>query len=122
MARILLIDDEQTVLDVFRQLLESAGHEVVTATDGQQGIDSYLLNPTDLIVTDMVMPVKDGLKMIMELIEHCPDVKIIAVSGGDVLEPQRYLTLAASMGIKETLIKPIAGADLLRAVTEALAG
>lgn len=120
MARILLIDDDPLVLNVFQQILEAAGHQIVTATDGQQGIDYYNQHPTDLIITDMVMPVKDGLKMIMELERDHPDAKIIAISGGGVIEPERYLSLAESIGTKKTLTKPIAKDALLLAVSEAL--
>lgn len=121
LARILIIDDDPLVLDVFQQILEAAGHEIITATNGQDGLDIYNQSPTDLIITDMVMPIKDGLKMIMELEQNHPDVRIIAISGGGVIEPERYLSLAESIGTKKTLTKPITKDALILAVTEALA-
>ena len=122
MARILIIDDDQWILKVFQQILESAGHEVVTAADGQEGIDIYRQEQDriDLVLTDMVMPVKDGLKLIMEMEKEFGDVKIIAISGGGVIEPERYLTLAESIGTRKTLKKPVSKEELLGAVEETL--
>ena len=120
MARILLIDDDPWVLKILKQILEGAGHEVHTAEDGQEGLEQYRQDPTDLIITDMVMPVKDGLKMIMEVENEFPDAKIIAISGGGIIEPERYLSLAKSIGTKKTIQKPITKEELLKAVDEVL--
>src|SRR5438445_13879121 len=81
MARILFIDDDVQTLDLFGQILEGAGHEVIRARDGVAGIALYRENPTDLIITDIMMPVKDGMVVISELKRHCPKLKIIAISG-----------------------------------------
>lgn len=120
MARILIIDDDPWILKIFQQILEHEGHEITTATNGQEGLDLFRQSPTDIVITDMVMPVKDGLKMIMELESEFPKVPIIAISGGGVIEPERYLTLAESIGTKKTLTKPISKQDLVDAVNDAL--
>ncbi|MBA3013774.1 MAG: response regulator [Proteobacteria bacterium] len=120
MARILVIDDDPWVLKIFRQILEDDGHVVSTASNGQEGLDLFRQNPTELIITDMVMPVKDGLKLIMELEKEFPNVPAIAISGGGVIEPERYLTLAESIGTRKTLIKPVSKQDLLDAVHSVL--
>lgn len=120
MARILLIDDDPWVLKIFQQILEAEGHEIITASNGQEGLDIFRQNQADLIITDMVMPVKDGLKMIMELDKEFPNVPTIAISGGGVIEPERYLTLAESIGTRKTLTKPVTKDDLLEAVNEVL--
>lgn len=60
----------------------------------------------DLVVTDMIMPVKDGLKFIMELIRDYPDLKILAISGGGAIKAERYLTMAGYLGDIATLEKP----------------
>jgi CheY-like chemotaxis protein len=119
-SRILVIDDDPWVLNIFQQILEAEGHEVCTAVNGQDGLDLFRQHPADLIITDMVMPVKDGLKMIMELDQEFPNVPTIAISGGGVIEPERYLTLAESIGTKKTLTKPVRKEDLLNAVNECL--
>lgn len=120
MAYILVIDDDLEVLEIFKIFLETEGHSVVTANNGQEGIDIFRNEQADLIVTDMVMPVKDGLKTIMELEKEFPDIKIIAISGGGIIEPDRYLALAKCIGIKKTLTKPIAKEQLINAVNEVL--
>jgi YesN/AraC family two-component response regulator len=119
-ARILLIDDDPWVLKVFQQFLEDQGHEIITAVNGQEGLDLFRQNPTDLIITDMVMPIKDGLKMILELDNEFPNIPTIAISGGGVIEPERYLNLAESIGARKTLTKPVTKEELLAAVKEVL--
>lgn len=120
MARILIIDDDPWVTKIFRQILEIEGHEIDTAANGQEGLEQFRQCPADLVITDMVMPVKDGLKLIMELEREFPNVPIIAVSGGGVIEADRYLSLAESIGTKQTLTKPVAKEDLVNAVNAGL--
>ena len=119
-ARILVIDDDPWVLKIFQQILEMAGHTVSTAVNGQEGLERFRQSPYDLVITDMVMPVKDGLKLIMELEKEFPNVPTIAISGGGVIEPERYLTLAESIGSRKTLVKPVTKQDLLDAVNTTL--
>lgn len=119
-ARILVIDDDPWVVKIFRQILEDEGHTVFTANNGQEGLDLFRQNPAELIITDMVMPVKDGLKLIMELEKEFPNVPAIAISGGGVIEPERYLTLAESIGTRKTLTKPVSKQDLIDAVNSVL--
>lgn len=121
MAHILLVDDDPWVRKIFVQLLERGGHTVVEAENGEEGIALYRKKPTDLIITDMVMPFKDGLEMIMDLKNEFPHVRIIAISGGGAIEPKRYLTLAETIGASQTLEKPLSKEELLSAVDKALA-
>jgi len=121
MAHILIIDDDPWILKIFQQILELEGHTILTATNGQEGMDQFRLTPTDLVITDMVMPVKDGLKLIMEMEREFPKVPVIAVSGGGVIEAERYLSLAQCIGSIQTLAKPVGKQDLVDAVNMALA-
>ena len=120
MAHILIIDDDPWVLKIFQQILEADGHKVSTAVNGQEGLNQFHQAQADLVITDMVMPVKDGLKLIMELAREFPKVPVIAISGGGVIDAERYLTLAESIGTIKTLTKPIAKQVLLDAVNAAL--
>ena len=120
MAYILVIDDDPQVLALFKRFLETEGHSVATASNGQAGIGIFRNSQADLVVTDMVMPVKDGLKTIMELEKEFPGIKIIAISGGGVIEPDRYLDLAEHIGVKQTLTKPVTKEQLINAVNEVL--
>ena len=120
MAKILVIDDEPQVRAMLRQMLEREGFEVMDAPDGKEGIKLYQENPTDLIITDIIMPEKEGLETIRELKKDYPDVKIIAISGGRRIEPGEYLLLAERFGAIKTFAKPVQREELLNAVREFL--
>ncbi len=120
MARI-LIDDDNRVLWTYSRILEHAGYEVVIANDRHQGISTFKDKLPDLVITDIFMPIKEGLETTKELKRYCPDVKIIAISGGgDGIEPENYLEVAKLSGAICTLTKPIEKEDLLKAVQDSL--
>jgi len=120
MERILIIDDEPQIRSMLRLMLERDGYEVVEAPDGIEGIRAYRQNPADLIITDLIMPHKDGIGMIIELKKEFPDVKIIAMSGGGLNKPEGYLKGAQKLGAACTLTKPIDREEMLRAVRNTL--
>ena len=120
MVRILIIDDDEQILAMLRQTLEREGYEVMEASDGNEGLRRYRENPTDLIITDLIMPEKEGIETIMELHRDFPDVKIIAISGGGRVDPGQYLSIAKSFGAQYTFTKPIERKKLLKAVRELL--
>ena len=120
MERILIIDDESQIRSMLRLMLERAGYEVIEAADGMEGIRQYRDNPADLIITDLIMPNKDGIGMIIELKKEFPRVKIIAMSGGGVNRPEGYLDGAKKLGATRTLTKPIDRDEMLAAVKETL--
>jgi CheY-like chemotaxis protein len=120
MARILIIDDEPQIRSMLRLMLERVGYEVAEAPDGIEGIRRYRENPADLIITDLIMPNKDGIGMIIDLKKEFPKVKIIAMSGGGVNRPEGYLDGAKKLGATRTLTKPIDRDEMLKAVKETL--
>ncbi len=120
MARILIIDDESQIRSMLRLMLERVGYEVMEAADGMEGIRQYRDNPADLIITDLIMPNKDGIGMIIELKKEFPAVKIIAMSGGGVNRPEGYLDGAKKLGATRTLTKPIDRDEMLSAVKDTL--
>jgi len=120
MARILIIDDEPQIRSMLTLMLEREGYEVVEAPDGVDGIKIYRQNPADLIITDLIMPNKDGIGMIIDLKKEFPDVKIIAMSGGGLNKPDGYLKGAKKLGAACTLTKPIDREEMLKAVREIL--
>jgi len=120
MPRILVIDDDEQILKMFRMALERAGYEVETASNGDDGLKCYRRNRADLVITDIVMPEKEGLETIMDLKRECPDVKIFALSGGGRISPNGYLTAASRLGAFRTFTKPVVLGDILAAVQEAL--
>lgn len=120
MARILIIDDESQIRSMLRLMLERVGYEIAEAPDGIEGIRQYRENPADLIITDLIMPNKDGIGMIIDLKKEFPNVKIIAMSGGGVNRPEGYLDGAKKLGATRTLTKPIDRDEMLKAVKETL--
>ena len=120
MARILLIDDESQIRSMLRLMLERVGYDVIEAADGMEGIKQYRDNPADLIITDLIMPNKDGIGMIIDLKKEFPNVKIIAMSGGGLNKPEGYLKGAKKLGAACTLTKPIDRDEMLRAIKDVL--
>lgn len=120
MALILIIDDEPQIRSMLKLMLERDGYEVAEAPDGREGIKIHRQNPADLIITDLIMPNKDGIGMIIELRKEFPDVKIIAMSGGGLNKPEGYLRGAKKLGAACTLTKPIDRDELLRAIKDVL--
>ncbi|BCO07756.1 transcriptional regulator [Desulfolithobacter dissulfuricans] len=118
--RILVVDDEEQIRSMLTQMLEQEGYEVHTAENGEQGMDLVCRHAFDLVITDMIMPVKDGLKFIMELVRDYPDLKILAISGGGAIKAERYLTMAGYLGDIATLEKPFKRETLLDMVREQL--
>ena len=121
MKRILVIDDDAQFRQMLRQMLERTGYEVVEASDGEEGIKLYKLAPTDLIITDMIMPNKNGVETILEFWHDFPDVKIIAISGViRGIKAQKYLFYVKPFGISRVFTKPFDHKELLEAVQELL--
>jgi len=121
MARILIIEDDVQMLAMLGQVFERAGYDVVEAPDGNVGIKLYREQPAHLVITDLIMPNKEGIETIIELRREFPDVKIIAISGGGRNGPEDYLKMARGLGAMLTFTKPIKREELLNAVRE-LAG
>ena len=105
---------------MLRQALERAGYEVVEAGDGNEGLQSFREAPTDLIITDILMPEKEGLETIIDLRRDFPEVKIIAMSGGGRTGNLNFLEIARRLGAQHTLQKPFGLQEMLQAVRELL--
>jgi DNA-binding response OmpR family regulator len=116
MERILIIDDDVQILKMLRKMLEHEGYEVVDATDGNKGIRIYREDHTDLVITDIIMPEKEGIETIVDLRREFPEVKIIAMSGGGHGKAESYLHMAKVLGAMRTLSKPFGKEELLEAI------
>jgi len=119
-GRILVVDDEEQVRTIIRQMLESSRYEVIEAPDGKVALWLFKEKPADLIIADLIMPEKEGLETIEELRKDYPDAKIIAISGGGLGDKGQYLDMAKESGADSTLAKPFEKEALLNAVKEAL--
>ena len=121
MARILVIDDDEIMNDMIVQLLSEAGYEAEGALDGSRGLKLLETQPFDLIVTDIVMPERDGLETILAIRKQSKAVPIIAVSGGGRLGPEQYLLMAREFGADYIFQKPFDAERFLEAVRACLA-
>ncbi len=119
MARILIIEDDELLRHVLAKSLEMAGHQVDQAANGQEGLDLFRAVTPDLVLTDLVMPVQEGVETIMALRRRAPAIPIIAMSGG-VPNSGLYLGIASRFGAKRVLAKPFTPQRLLDAVNETL--
>jgi CheY-like chemotaxis protein len=111
--RALVIDDDDLVRGTIAAMLESAGYLVVQAEDGQQGVQLFQQHPIDLVVTDILMPSKEGIETIVEIRQRNREVRIIAVSGGGAIGATPVLDAARQLGADDVLSKPFSKAELL---------
>ena len=119
--RILIIDDNDEFRAMVRKMLENAGYTDIEETGkGIVGIKLFKQHLFDLVITDIIMPDKEGLEIITELTRDYPRIKIIAVSGGGKMGPQSYLEMAEMLGASRILMKPFKQSDLIVAVKELL--
>ena len=118
--RILIIDDDDLVRETLRRVLEAAGFQVVEAPDGRQGTLLYRRDPVDLVITDLLMPVKEGIETIRELRQINADAKIIAISGGGRAGAVDFLEMARKLGANRVIAKPFRPTELVKAVRAVL--
>ncbi len=120
MAQILIIDDEEQVRTMLARMLRQAGYEVIEAEDGKVGSALFRAEPVDLIITDILMPEKDGLEVMREMTKEFPTVKIFAFTGGGTTGRLNLLPAAEHMGAIRTFKKPFGRSELLTAVEEVI--
>jgi CheY-like chemotaxis protein len=115
MAKILIIDDDVGMRRTASRMLRRGGHKVVEAEDGVEGLRVFRTERPDIVVSDIVMPEKEGIETILELRRENPALQILAISG-DLTGSTTYLRLAEMLGANGTLAKPFRAADLLREI------
>ena len=121
MAKILVIEDDPQFCQMLAHMLAQAGYEVETAANGVAGLELFQQNAPDLVITDIMMPEKDGIDVIVDIKRQGSDIKIIAISGGRrAITPQFNLDSAALIGASQVLAKPFNRQQLLEAVEAAL--
>jgi CheY-like chemotaxis protein len=120
MKLILVIDDDAQVRAVTKTILENAGYAVQTVADGNEASRFLGEIVPHLIITDILLPKKDGLELIQEARRDHPGIRIIAITGGSKVEPDTYLRIAKSFGADQLLAKPFSSQELLRMVEQVL--
>lgn len=121
MARILIIDDDPSIRAVFKRFLEGHGYAVNVAADGGEGLRAMAEWRPDLVITDVMMPEKDGLEVVLELRRGGLDIPVLAISGGMRAAPMDFLPMIRTFGARKVFYKPVDLEDLLTAVREELA-
>ena len=121
MTHILIAEDDDLVRSMLKTTLESEGYVVTVARDGEEAISILHSYPAALVVTDILMPHKEGLETIIEARKMIPGIKIIAISGGGRVSPNIYLENATVLGADRIFVKPIDQSELLSAISELLA-
>jgi len=120
MRAILVVDDDPQVLEVVGEMLRLAGYRVATAVDGRDAVAQFRGDVFDLVITDLIMPEKEGLETIAEMRKVRRDIPVIAMSGGGRVGPTDYLETARYIGASATLAKPFARSELIALVTDLL--
>jgi DNA-binding NtrC family response regulator len=120
MTKILLVDDDAAFLNSTQRYLQTAGYEVLEARNGNEAIGLLRAQRVDLVITDILMPEKDGLEIIPEIRLRWPELKIIAVSGGGYCDAGMYVDLSLKLGATQALEKPFAQEKLLAVLRKCL--
>jgi DNA-binding response OmpR family regulator len=110
--RILLVDDDVGVLRSLTMVIENHGFDVATANNGQKALCSFLANPPDLVLTDIIMPVREGIETIIAMRKLCPAARIMAMSGGGRVNTPDLLRMAMLLGADDVLTKPFGWDEL----------
>jgi DNA-binding NtrC family response regulator len=121
MAAILVVEDDELVRQAIGRVLALERHEVITVENGRLALEVLDRRPFDLVITDLIMPEKEGLETITELRHRHPGLKVIAVSGGGRTGLRHYLDLAEKLGARASLAKPFTRGALVGAVNHVLA-
>jgi len=116
---ILVIEDEEDIRQMICDILEDDGYTTVQASNGNEGLQLLRKTPEfRIVITDLLMPEKEGIETISELRKDFPWIKIVAISGGGIFIPENYLNRAKAMGADATLSKPFGSAELLSIIDE----
>ena len=111
---ILVIEDEEDIRQMICDILEDEGYSTLQAADGNEGLQLLRKRPEcRIVITDLLMPEKEGIATISELRKDFPWVRIVAISGGGICMPENYLNRAKVTGADATLCKPFVSSELL---------
>ncbi|MND65656.1 Alkaline phosphatase synthesis transcriptional regulatory protein PhoP [compost metagenome] len=117
---VLVVEDDPLLLKNLAACFAAAGCAVMTASDGVIGLKRFEENRPDVVVTDIIMPDREGVETIMAMKARDPAVPILAISGGGRIGAGEFLSLAVGLGADAGLAKPFRSGDLLAAVADLL--
>jgi DNA-binding response OmpR family regulator len=120
MSVILIIEDDKELREMIKTALIRKDHVVLEAENGKEALIHFKPSVTDLVITDLIMPDEDGLKVIMKIREMKKGIKLIAISGGGKAGPRSYLNLAKALGADAIYPKPFSINDLISKIENLL--
>lgn len=114
MATILIVDDDAAIRALLRHILEADGHQIREAVNGRIGLMLYREAPDDLVITDILMPERDGMEVTLALTQEFLDARVVAMTGatGD----QNFLNVAKLFGARRVIQKPFTPQEIRRVV------
>ena len=115
-ARIIVIDDQESIRRVVRRALELEGHEILEASEGEAGMALLARERVDLVITDIFMPGQDGIVTLREIRKRFPALKVMIISGGDETGLMDLRRDAELLGAVSSLSKPFDAKELIAAV------
>ena len=120
MPGILIVEDDNDLRTMLKVSLSRRRFTVLETENGKEALTHFKPSVTDLVITDLIMPDEDGLKVIMRIRELKPSIKIIAISGGGKAGPGSYLNLAKALGADAIYSKPFSVNDMIFKIEELL--
>jgi len=121
MPKILVVDDNDSFRGALGMTLEEMGYEVMQADNGKIALELQQKQPADVLLTDLIMPEKEGLEIIQEFKRSFPEVVTIAMSAGGRINAKDLLKVAKQLGATYTLAKPFSNDELAGTVSKAFA-
>jgi CheY-like chemotaxis protein len=120
MIGVSIVEDDLELREMLKTALVRRRFRVLEADNGREAIAHFKPGLTDLVITDLIMPEEDGLKVIIKLREVKPSLKFIAISGGGKAGPGNYLSLAKALGADAVYSKPFSVSELITKIEELL--
>lgn len=117
---ILIIDDEPMIRHLATRILDRAGYRALSAANGIQGVACFRRERPALVITDLIMPEREGIETIRHIRREGADTPIIAISGGTLTGTADFLAMARELGATAILRKPFEPAELLLLVERCL--
>lgn len=120
MPGIMIVEDDTEVREMLVKAFSRNRFQIIEASDGKEALSKFKPSIVNIVITDILMPEEDGLKVIIKLKEIKPELKIIAISGGGKVGPANYLNIAKKLGADEIYIKPFSLKAMMSRIEELL--
>ncbi|MCK4992634.1 MAG: response regulator, partial [Bacteroidales bacterium] len=117
MLKVLVIDDSSVIVDYIKGNLEEAGYEVCTADNGKAGIEMIDKYDLDLVITDIIMPERDGVEVMLYIKRLYPDIRTIVITSGGAIAAKDHLSMASKLGADFVIQKPVDPLQLLATIS-----